>query len=214
MRIYYDVQQGTEEWLELRAGCITASSFKSLVTSRGEKATAFTRDTYLNQVIAERLTGKPVDTFKNADMERGNEREGAARDLFAAIMEVDVKEIGFHLHSDYDIGCSPDGLFTLESADTGVEIKSPRASTHVRYMRNKKLPVEYVQQVQLSMWLLEVDRYFFFSYHPDLKPLIVEVKRDDQYIDKAVPILIEAAKYVKSETEKLNEQSIYHAYKR
>ncbi len=212
MRVHY-VEQGTDEWLALRAGCITASSFKSLVTSRGEKTASSTRDTYLNQVIAERLTGKPVDTFKNADMERGNEREGAARDLFAAIMEVDVKEVGFHLHDDYDIGCSPDGLFTLES-DTGVEIKSPRASTHIRYMRHKKLPVEYVQQVQLSMWLLEVDRYFFFSYHPDLKPLIVEVRRDDEFIDKAVPILIDAAKYVKTETEKLDEQSIYHAYKR
>tara|TARA_R110000764_G_scaffold54387_2_gene118463 strand:+ start:131 stop:325 length:195 start_codon:yes stop_codon:yes gene_type:complete len=64
------------------------------------------------------------------------------------------------------------------------------------------------------MWLLEVDRYFFFSYHPDLKPLIVEVKRDDEYIEKAVPILIDAAKYVKSETEKLNVQPIFHAYKR
>ena len=212
MRVHY-VQQGTDKWLALRAGCITASSFKSLVTSRGEKTATSTRDTYLNQVIAERLTGKPVDTFKNADMERGNEREGAARDLFGAIMEVDVKEVGFHLHDDYDIGCSSDGLFCLDS-DTGVEIKSPRASTHIKYMRNKKLPTEYMQQVQLSMWLLEVDRYFFFSYHPDLKPLIVEVKRDDEYIEKAVPILIDAAKYVKSETEKLNEQPIFHAYKR
>lgn len=212
MRVHY-VDQGTDKWLALRAGCITASSFKSLVTSRGEKTATSTRDTYLNQVIAERMTGKPVDTFKNADMERGNEREGAARDLFGAIMEVDVKEVGFHLHDDYDIGCSSDGLFCLDS-DTGVEIKSPRASTHIKYMRNKKLPTEYMQQVQLSMWLLEVDKYFFFSYHPDLKPLIVEVKRDDEYIEKAVPILIDAAKYVKSETEKLNVQPIFHAYKR
>ena len=212
MRVHY-VEQGTDKWLALRAGCITASSFKSLVTSRGEKTATSTRDTYLNQIIAERLTGKPVDTFKNADMERGNEREGAARDLFGAIMEVDVKEVGFHLHDDYDIGCSSDGLFCLDS-DTGVEIKSPRASTHIKYMRNKKLPTEYMQQVQLSMWLLEVEKYFFFSYHPDLKPLIVEVRRDDEYIEKAVPILIDAAKYVKSETEKLNEQPIFHAYKR
>lgn len=212
MRVHY-VEQGSQEWLDLRAGCITASNFKSLVTSRGEKTASSTRDTYLNQVIAERLIGKPVDTFKNADMDRGNEREGSARDLFGMIMEVEVKEVGFHLHDDYDIGCSPDGLFTLGS-DSGVEIKSPRASTHIRYMRNKKLPVEYVQQVQLSMWLLEVDHYYFCSYHPDLKPLIVEVKRDDEFIEKAVPILIDAAKYVKSETEKLNEQSIFHAYKR
>jgi hypothetical protein len=212
MRVHY-VQQGTDKWLALRAGCITASSFKSLVTSRGEKTATSTSDTYLNQVIAERMTGKPVDTFKNADMERGNEREGVARELFGAIMEVDVKEVGFHLHDDYDIGCSSDGLFCLGS-DTGVEIKSPRASTHIRYMRNKKLPTEYMQQVQLSMWLLEVDKYFFFSYHPDLKPLIVEVRRDDEYIEKAVPILIDAAKYVKSETEKLNVQPIFHAYKR
>ena len=52
MRVHY-VEQGTDKWLALRAGCITASSFKSLVTSRGEKTATSTRDTYLNQIIAE-----------------------------------------------------------------------------------------------------------------------------------------------------------------
>lgn len=213
MRVHY-VEQGSQEWLESRAGCITASSAKALFTTRGEKTASSTRETYLNQIIAERMTGKPVDTFKNADMERGNEREGDARELFAKIMDVEVKEVGFHLLDDHDIGCSPDGLFVHNNANHAVEIKSPRASTHVRYMKNLKVPVEYVQQLQLTMHILDIETMFFMSYHPDLKPLILEVKRDDELLEKALPILIDAANYVKETTEKLNEQSIYHAYKR
>jgi hypothetical protein len=47
-------------------------------------------------------------------------------------------------------------------------------------------------------------------YHPDLKPIIIEVKRDNELIDKAAEILIAAANIVKTETEKLNEQRIHH----
>ena len=121
-------------------------------------------------------------------------------------LDVTVQEVGFHMHDDHDIGCSPDGLF----ADTGVEIKCPKANTHVRYMRSKKLPSEYLQQVQGTMYVMNLERYYFMSYHPDLKPIIIEVKRDNELIDKAADILIAAANIVKTETEKLNEQRIHH----
>lgn len=204
-------QQGTPEWLEARAGVISASNFKSLFTTRGEKASSTTRETYLNHVIAERICGHPVDTFKNADMERGNEREDEARQTFAAIVGADVKEVGFFMHIDHDIGCSPDGLFSLDGVDTGVELKCPRASTLVKWMRGKKVPSEYVQQIQGTMAILDLTEYWFCAWHPDFsKPFIVRVKRNDELINKALPILIEAAKFVKNETEKLNEHSIYY----
>jgi hypothetical protein len=199
-------EQGSPEWHQARCGIISASNMKSLFTSRGEKTASGVRETYLNQVIAERLMQKPMDTFQSYDMERGTLLEAQARANFEMYLDVTVQEVGFHMHDDYDIGCSPDGLF----ADTGVEIKCPKANTHVRYMRSKKLPSEYLQQVQGTMYVMNLERYYFMSYHPDLKPIIIEVKRDNELIDKAAEILIAAANIVKTETEKLNEQRIHH----
>ena len=204
-RVIY-CEQGSPEWHQARCGIISASNMKSLFTSRGEKTASGVRETYLNQVIAERLMQKPMDTFQSYDMERGTLLEAQARANFEMYLDVTVQEVGFHMHDDYDIGCSPDGLF----ADTGVEIKCPKANTHVRYMRSKKLPSEYLQQVQGTMYVMNLERYYFMSYHPDLKPIIIEVKRDNELIDKAAEILIAAANIVKTETEKLNEQRIHH----
>ena len=204
-RVIY-CEQGSPEWHQARCGIISASNMKSLFTSRGEKTASGVRETYLNQVIAERLMQKPMDTFQSYDMERGTQLEDQARANFEMYLDVTVQEVGFHMHDDYDIGCSPDGLF----ADTGVEIKCPKANTHVRYMRSKKLPSEYIQQVQGTMYVMNLERYYFMSYHPDLKPIIIEVKRDNELIDKAAEILIAAANIVKTETEKLNEQRIHH----
>ena len=209
-RVIY-CEQGSPEWHQARCGIISASNMKSLFTSRGEKTASGVRETYLNQVIAERLMQKPMDTFQSYDMERGTLLEAQARANFEMYLDVTVQEVGFHMHDDYDIGCSPDGLFTLDGKiETGVEIKCPKANTHVRYMRSKKLPTEYVQQVQSTMYIMGFDVYYFMSYHPDLKPIIIEVKRDNELIDKAAEILIAAAKIVKTETEKLNEQRIHH----
>ena len=204
-RVIY-CEQGSPEWHQARCGIISASNMKSLFTSRGEKTASGVRETYLNQVIAERLMQKPMETFQSYDMERGTQLEAQARANFEMYLDVTVQEVGFHMHDDHDIGCSPDGLF----ADTGVEIKCPKANTHVRYMRSKKLPTEYIQQVQGTMYVMNLDRYYFMSYHPDLKPIIIEVKRDNELIDKAADILIAAANIVKTETENLNEQRIHH----
>ena len=202
-RVIY-CEQGSPEWHQARCGIISASNMKSLFTSKGEKTASGVRETYLNQVIAERLMQKPMDTYTSYDMERGTQLEAQARATFEMYLDVTVQEVGFHMHLDHDIGCSPDGLF----ADTGVEIKCPKANTHVRYMRSKKLPSEYLQQVQGTMYVMNLERYYFMSYHPDLKPIIIEVKRDNELIDKAADILIAAANIVKTETEKLHEQRI------
>jgi|TARA_R110000803_G_scaffold32692_1_gene71860 hypothetical protein len=209
-RVIY-CEQGSPEWLDSRCGQITASNFKSLFTSRGAKVAASTRDSYLNAVIAEKMCGHPAESFKSYDMERGNLLESQARACFEMHLGVDVKEVGYHMHDEFDIGCSPDGLF----ADTGVELKCPKANTHIKYLRSPtKLPTEYVQQVHGSMWVLNLSKYYFCSYHPELKPLIIEVKRDEELMEAAGEILISAAKLVITETEKLNDQQICHINER
>jgi len=105
---------------------------------------------------------KPMDTFQSYDMERGTQLEAQARANFEMYLDVTVQEVGVHMHDDHDIGCSPDGLF----ADTGVEIKCPKANTHVRYMRSKKLPTEYIQQVQSTMYIMNLERVLLHVLPP------------------------------------------------
>jgi hypothetical protein len=48
-----------------------------------------------------------------------------------------------------------------------------------------------------------LSEYWFLSYHPDLEPLLIKVKRDDKLLKLAEPLLIETANIIQSETEKL-----------
>jgi hypothetical protein len=100
---------------------------------------------------------------------------------------------------DYDVGCSPDGLW----ADTGIEIKCPKRGTHTGYRRSGRLPSRYFQQVQGTMWILGLDHYWFYSYNPHHPDFKIKVERDDEWIEKASKIIIEAAELVDSETRRL-----------
>jgi len=189
--------QGTTDWLIQRIGVVTASNFSKVFTTAGKLSTS--RDGLINQLIAENLLQKPTETFKSDAMQRGNDLEPEARALAELMLGVDIEEYGLIKMDDYEIGCSSDGLWD----DTGIEIKCPNASTHIAYLRKGKLPTIYTQQVQGTMLVLDLSEYWFLSYHPDLEPLLIKVKRDDKLLNLAEPLLIETATIIQSETEKL-----------
>tara|TARA_R110000772_G_scaffold183655_1_gene294795 strand:+ start:649 stop:1239 length:591 start_codon:yes stop_codon:yes gene_type:complete len=193
--------QGSAEWLQARVAVVTASNFSKVFTTAGKLSTS--REGLINQLIAEKLTNAPTETFKSSAMERGNELEPQARAMFEVIMGVEVHEVGLIKMKDHEIGCSSDGLFD----DTGIEIKCPLPATHCAYLRANKLPSTYIQQVQGSMLVLGIDTYIFASYHPEMKPLIIEVKRDNKLLELAEPLLIETANIIKSETERLRKEN-------
>jgi len=196
MRISQAIQ-GTTDWLIERIGVVTASNFSKVFTTAGKLSTS--RDGLINQLIAENLLQKPTETFKSDAMQRGNDLEPEARALAELMLGVDIEEYGLIKMDDYEIGCSSDGLWD----DTGIEIKCPNASTHISYLRKGKLPTIYTQQVQGTMLVLDLSEYWFLSYHPDLEPLLIKVKRDDKLLNLAEPLLIETATIIQSETEKL-----------
>jgi hypothetical protein len=53
------------------------------------------------------------------------------------------------------------------------------------------------------MLVLDLSEYWFLSYHPELEPLLIKVKRDDKLLNLAEPLLIETAEIIKSETQRL-----------
>ncbi|GAG80752.1 unnamed protein product, partial [marine sediment metagenome] len=181
--IIHDMEQGTEEWLRVRMGKVTASNFAISMAKGKSGGVSKTRTTLMHKLIAERLTNEPQETYRNGAMEWGTETEPAAREYYEAVNDCIVKEVGFVEHNEY-IGCSPDGLV---SEDGLLEIKCPNSATHIGYILADKLPAVYKAQVQGQLWVTDRKWCDFVSYDPRVskRPYwFIRVNRDQDYIDK------------------------------
>ena len=172
--IVHDVEQGTQEWLRLRLGVPTASRFGDIYTGSG-KASA-SADAYMYTLLAEIVANEPQQGFVSDAMERGTMMEPEAVSAYEIIRDVTTKIIGFVTNAEGTIGCSPDRM--------GLEVKCPALHTHLKYLVDNKLPTKYIPQVQGCILLCEADHWDFMSYHPDARPLIVRVDRDEKYISE------------------------------
>ena len=190
-------EQGSPEWLAARLGIPSASMFAKLVTTKGIWSAS--ADAYINQLVAERLTGEREEVFQSHHMLRGTQLEPDARDLYSLIRDAEVTEVGFCLHDTLSAGCSPDGLI---GDDGGLEIKCPAPSTHVEYLRGGVLPSKYKQQVMGCLWITGREWWDFVSYHPTMKPLIVRVERDEEYIAALEKCVTKAVNLIEENVEK------------
>ena len=177
-------EQRSPEWFAARLGVPSASQFGKVVTPTGKRSTQV--DGYLNKLVAEILTGKSDQQEPNEAMLRGTELEPEAR-AYYELIGGPVVETGFVIHDD-GFGCSPDGLVGSEGL---LEIKCPLAHTHVEYLRENALPGLYVPQVQGQLLVTGREWCDFLSYHPDMKPLLIRVERDEKFIKVLHEALIE-----------------------
>lgn len=190
-----NVEQGSEEWLRARLGVPTASCYAKLITTQGKRSAQ--AESYINELIGQRITGEIPETFKSEAMERGNELEPQARAYYELVTDNDVNEVGLILN-DIGAGCSPDGLIR---DDGGLEIKCPKLSTHIGYLRAGKLPTAYVQQVQGCMYITGRKWWDFMSFHPDVENLIIRIERDEVFIEALHEILEKTINTINLETE-------------
>lgn len=178
----YDAEvmvQGSESWLQARAGIVTASAVGKLLTSTGKVASNETARTLTDTLITERITGRVEPIFPTRDMRRGTILEPFARDLYAEHY-APVTEIGFaRLDEDfYTLGASPDGLVGTAG---GIEIKCPRPRTHLATLRTEKVPAQYMAQIQACMHVLDRAWWDFISYAPGLPLFVKRVNRDEAW---------------------------------
>jgi len=171
--------------------------FGKIITTQGKWSTQ--ADAYINQLVAEKLTGEQTYVYQNEHMARGTELEPEAREMYEFIKEVEVSEVGFCLHDTLDAGCSPDGLI---AEDGGLEIKCPAPATHVEYLKAGVLPSKYKQQVMGCLWITGREWWDFVSYHPTMKTLIVRVERDEEYITALEECVTKAVDLINESVEK------------
>lgn len=180
MKALWDIEQGSDAWHTCRIGNPGASGFSNIITSTGKTSTS--RQKYLYKLAGEVITQQKPQTYKSAAMQRGNELEPEAREVFEFV-HGPVQQCGlvYPDHStDYHI--SPDGLMPEKSE--GLEIKCPELQTAVEYLDKGKLPTTYKIQVQGSLMVTGYKAWWFVSYYPGLKPLILKIERDEALIEK------------------------------
>lgn len=187
MEIIKDIEQGSQEWLQLRLGIATASNFKKIITSTGAESKSL-KD-YAFELASDSLLIEPEASFQSEAMTRGNELEEEARSYYSFVNDIKVDQVTF-IKKD-EIGYSPDGLIS----DNGlIEIKCPLKKNHLKYLIDNKLPSEYKPQVQGGLYISEREYCDFISYHPlfkdDKKMFVIRVYRDEEYIKKLSELLI------------------------
>lgn len=176
MRIVDDIEQGSPEWYDLRAGVLTASEFATM--QAGGKG--ITRKKLLYKLANERLRQRSCeDGFSSRYMDRGKEREPEGMGLYEFVTGNEVRQVAFVYADDERIGCSPDGLV---GDDGGVELKCPGLTAHTDYLLEKRLPPVYRHQVHGGMLVTGRQWWDFVSYCPESHvPLFrVRVERDEK----------------------------------
>jgi len=144
----YNCEQRSDEWFMLRCGSLGASQIKAAL-SKTKSGWGSTRRNLIANLVAERLSGQPTNTYCSPAMQRGIELEEEARYAYEFKCGVVVKTCGLFKHPIIkNTHASPDGLI----GDDGLlEIKCPNTATHIDYLIANKVPPAYKQQMLWQM---------------------------------------------------------------
>lgn len=178
--------QRTPEWFHQRRGKLSASRIHRVIsgTPRGwatlaaelayEESAEFEQVEISTPSIDNGKIYEPV-AIANAELELGEEFE----------------PVGFVTHPEYEfLGCSSD--FLARGRTYNGEVKCPLLlEKHMMVQQFRQLPKEYYPQVQCQMAVHDIRTTLFISYYSGNKKLptsmrtaIIEVDRDDQYIEE------------------------------
>ena len=176
MEVIKDVEQGSQEWLNMRLGLITCSEIKT-ISADGAGAQA-----YINGLAYERITGESSAVFSgNLWTERGHELEPVAREAYERKTGFKVEQVSFIKNLGF--GYSPDGLVD----DNGlIEIKAKQPKDQIALLRSGDIPKEHLDQLDGGLLCSNREWIDFVAYCPNLPIFIKRVYAKDriQQIEK------------------------------
>lgn len=210
------IEQGTMEWDQVRIGRFTASELHRLMEPAKREMTeaelkarpksgkgssvkyaydyeklSDTALTYVNEKVAEVLTGQAKSQGYAFPLVWGTEHEDEAAEHFATKTGFTIEKVGFFTYTNH-AGGSPD-RFVNDNAI--LEIKCPYESVNqVKYLmltdqydvRREYFP--YWVQCQANMLFTERDLCYFCTWDPRMKDdkhklTMIEIKADAEYHD-------------------------------
>ena len=167
-----DLPQRSQQWFEARLGVITGSRAKQVFAKNNLP--------FIDELIAERMTGTIPESFTSDAMKHGILFEPEAIRVYEETTKNKVEEIGFCVHEKYPfIAVSPDGLVKVDGKYQGaVEVKCPSSKKHIEYIRIGRVPAEYKAQV-LHYFVVVDDLQWldFVTYDPRMKSHKINIHR-------------------------------------
>jgi putative phage-type endonuclease len=205
------VEQGSPEWHAMRCGKVTASRVADIMR-RTKSGVSATRERYMGELIAQRLTGIVPDGFKSVDMQWGNDTEDQARTAYSFHFDIDLLPIDFVDHPTIAMsGASPDRL--VDSSASGpdgyglVEIKCPATHTHIATLLSEAIPPDYATQMQWQMACTGRSWCDFVSFDPrlpaDMQLFVRRLQRDADRIAELEAAVIEFQAEIDARLENL-----------
>ena len=171
--------QGSVEWHKARLHSVGGTGISKITTSIGKESKS--RGDFLIEKASQRITGRSKPLFPSYEMQWGTEHEQEARESFSFIRDIEVAECAMIFSDENkEWHVSPDG-FSLEREE-GFEVKCPQLKNHLEYLKAGTLPTAYRLQVQTSLALTGWDTWWFMSYFPGVKSLIIPIHRDEKLI--------------------------------
>lgn len=157
-----NVIQGSDEWLAMRCGRITASEMKLILTPTLKVANNDKTRAHAFELAFQRITKFVEPSYISDAMLRGREDEFYARQAYEKHY-APVQEVGFVTNDKwgFTIGYSPDGLV----GDDGlIECKSRSGKYQVQTIAQDEVPEDYWLQLQTGLLVTGREWIDFISY--------------------------------------------------
>lgn len=183
IEFHRDIVQGTQQWIDIRKGLLTASEMGRIITPKLKPADNEKTRAHVYEIAAQRISGRVEVGYLGDDMLRGHEDEIDARDLYRQHYG-EVDDVGFITNDrwGFKIGYSPDGLVTDDGL---IEIKSRRQGLQVKTISEGAVPDEHAIQVQTGLLVSERAWCDYISFSAGL-PMDVQTVAPDPEIQEAI----------------------------
>lgn len=170
------VEQGSQDWLSWRKERITASDAAVIL-----RLNRYSNPTKLWEEKMEVIPAQPT----NHHMERGKLLEPIARELFIEQTGIHVEPLVVEHDNFFWMGASLDGIDS--SRRVLVEIKCPELGGHLEAL-NKDIKPMYRAQMQHQLYATDAEMCFYVTYneHHEQKMSIIEVTRDEKFMQNMI----------------------------
>lgn len=171
IKYYYDIVQGTDDWLRLKQGVLSASILKNVITpSKLKLSTAAPARLFYDDILSQRIDETIQHNYMSFNMMRGLEDEPYAVAQYEKEYHCEVRHCGFIVNTrlGFPLGYSPDalvgddGLVEIKSREPKYQVKT--ILDHIAGRTKEIVPGEFMIQIQTGLYVSDRKWCDFISF--------------------------------------------------
>lgn len=158
------LDQGSPAWVRERIGKLTASRMGDVMALLKNGKPSEARTKYLQQLVAERMTGFATDFYVTQAMQHGIDNEAPAAEEYEAVTgEIVLPGVWVPHPTIENFGATPDRFV---GADGLVEVKCPATTNYIAWRLSGEIPEQYRWQMTAQLACTRRKWCDFVAYDP------------------------------------------------